>query len=286
MITVVNNKAYDDAWDRVDAAWAADPTTADAKDAAAALGPLFAFRADLMHQAIRGFGLNAPDLRPETARLAEFNAKVIKFLLTDALSGQDVGVEFTRNGNVFSGGRRYEAAVTKASLSDAEIARSGIFRFDVDHETGGMDIIFMTFDGKPAHLKVAPAFALQAEIVGKTPDASLAVMRARADSVGLGALAQQIIDVSERSGATGSALSRLLSSNARQAAGDVALMKAYLATPHKAADEAANWKNRADDMRTLVESMLRRLSGEPALHRLQGPVLIAVGVGQLLAKVA
>lgn len=254
------------------------------KDIAVGFGHVFAARIDTLHQAMRAFGLTAPDLQYDPVRFHEAVPRGFKFSLVNAADGKEVIVEIIRNGSIFMGGRRYDANLSRLALSDAEIANSGIFRIDVDHAEHSAEITFMTFDAKPAFISLHPNRPLEPHFEGNIPSSALAVLNNRSGNATLGGLAKAALVRLETSGKLGGFLSKMLNGETRQAHADQAVLNGYLAGDISAAAELQGWKSRPRDMAALTDVLMRWL---PADRQGQGPsrisALVAIGIGKFLA---
>lgn len=266
-------------------ALAVEPTSDLVQAIGQSFGHVFASRIDSLHQAIRAFGLPAPDLNIDPVRFVDATPKAFKFALTNAADGKEVMVEIIRNGSIFMGGRRYDANMSRLALSDSEIANTGIFRVDVDHQDHTAEITFMTFDTKPARIALDPKRPLEPLIEGNIPDSALTVLNAR--SVTLGDLAAIVRKQIETSGQLGGFFARLFNGQTRQAHADLQILSSYLAGEHSAASEIKGWREHPQDLARTAEILVRRL---PANGLGLGPslvsALVTIGVGKFLAAKA
>jgi|GEM_PF-2467635 len=266
-------------------ALAFDPASDEVRSIATAFGTLFAARIDALHQAMRAAGLSAPDLQMEPVHFIEATEKAFKFSLTDIATGKDVNVEIIRNGSIFLGGRRYDATMARLALSDAEIARTGIFHIDVDHTEHSAEITFMTFDTKGARIRVHPSNPLDPVFEGKIPSSALDILKSRAEGATLAGLCRQGIKRIEASGQLGGFLKKKLSASCRQAHDDLDLLQAYCGKDATSAAEAKAWKDSPDAMSKIVDVLLRWL---PANGLCQGAsqvsLLANIGVSKFLAS--
>lgn len=266
-------------------ALAVEPGSDLVKDIALSFGHVFAARIDSLHQAMRAFGLPAPDLQYDPVKFYEAVPRGFKFSLINATSGQEANVEIIRNGSIFLGGRRYDANLSRLALSDAEIANTGIFRIDVDHDEHSAEITFMTFDAKPARIGMHPKKLLEPEIEGNIPDSALSVLNARAEAITLGGLAKIAKTRIEASGKLGGFFAKLLNAETRQAQGDLDVLNAYLSGDVSAKAEIQGWKSRPQELSKVAEVLMRWL---PQDRQGQGPsqisALVSVGVGKFLAS--
>lgn len=269
---------YAAAWGRMSAVMA-DPDSGDVGAAALALAPLFANRIAAMHAAMRGVGLTAVQLHPHAKPLIEANAKVVKLAFDDG-AGRDVTVELAANGNAFLAGRRYDAAISRVSLSDAEIARTGILRVEADRENDRIVITFLTFDGKQARLRVVPAQPFAPEVEGNIPEASIAWFRNRPETASLAALTRPAMTIAEGKGATKGFFARLFDGAARQAHADYVLLENYRVA---VAAEEDNWRKRPQEMQQVAEAVIRQFSNLHDGNAMLTSCLIAIGAGRVLA---
>jgi hypothetical protein len=252
---------------------------------AQSFGHVFAARIDSLHQAMRAFGLAAPDLQYDPVKFYEASPRGFKFSLINAANGQEVTVEVIRNGSIFMGGRRYDANLSRLALSDAEISNTGIFRIDVDHDEHSAEITFMTFDAKPARIGMHPKKLLEPEIEGNIPESALSTLGARLESVTLGGLAKVAQKRIETSGKLGGFFAKLLNGETRLAHADLAILTAYLSGDLSSKAEVQGWKARPQELSKLAEVLMRWL---PQDRQGQGPsrvsALVSVGVGKYLAS--
>jgi len=255
------------------------------KAIAQSFGHVFAARIDSLHQAMRAFGLPAPDLQYDPVRFHDATPRGFKFSLVNAATGEDVTVEIIRNGSIFMGGRRYDANLSRLALSDAEISNTGIFRIDVDHVEHSAEVTFMTFDAKPARIALHPKHALQPEFEGNIPNSALSVLGNRPESITLGGLAKLAQKRIEASGKLGGFFAKLFNGETRQAYADLQILTTYLAGDVSTKAEVAGWKSRAQDQSRVAEVLMRWL---PANRLGQGPsqvsALVSIGVSKFLAE--
>jgi len=274
---VAEDAAYTGAWARLRAVLDAESADLAAVAAAAPDFPaLVAARFDTLHQALRGLGLAAPDLAIEGARYAELAKTAVRLVLTDRATGREVTVDVTRsNGNAFLSGRRYESALTRVSLSDAEIAATSVLRLDVDHAAGMVLVTFMTLDARPCRLVFLGEAPDRPRLEGTLPPAALTLFRKRQALSALAVLAQRAQALAEADGALRPFVKRLFSRRARIGRRDWRLL-----APVAAARAAVPLDRPLD--RPLAEVLLRRLTVEdPGKRSLLVHALVAFGVGAL-----
>lgn len=282
--TAPRDEDYKTAWERLNQIWGEEAPTDEAKSLAARLAPLFIDRIDELHQVMRPFGLSAPDFRGQSPKIVDMTPKVIKLVAADQGAGnREVSLEIARNGRAFSSGRRYDAHQSRAELSDAEIARTGVYRLDLDRGRDVITVVFMTFDGKPSRIVADCHQPLSPMIEGKTPDTAVDVLRARPDSESLAEFARLAIEATERSGTAKGFFKLLFSGVARQARGDVKALTTYCASGAGAASEAEAWARDATGIGRVAQSLVRRIKGEAALALLLRPVTAAIATGKTLA---
>jgi hypothetical protein len=271
-----------------DYAFALAPDGDEVRQLAADLGLEFARRIDALHQAMRSFGLPAANLRHVLGRVDKVGEKFIKILLPDIQPGgaedKDAGVEVIRNGNIFLSGRRYEPSLSKVVLSDAEIARTGLFRVEVDHETNGVTAYLMTDDGRVAHIMLNPTNPLEPVIEGRLPNSAFEILSKRSETLTLSAVVKDTITEINTNGGSLGLFARLFSGKARQNHSDLALLTAFAQGPGGSAREIEAWSTKAEATRAVAAAALRHLPSDPPDH--QGDTLrralIAIGVGQVL----
>ncbi|HVI51595.1 MAG TPA: hypothetical protein VM661_10325 [Candidatus Sulfotelmatobacter sp.] len=266
-------------------ALAIEPDSQLIKDIAQSFGHIFAARIDTLHQAMRAFGLPAPDLQYDPVRFHEATPRGFKFSLVNAADGKEVAVEIIRNGSIFMGGRRYDANLSRLALSDAEISNTGIFRIDVDHVEHSAEITFMTFDAKPAFISLHPSRPLAPQFEGNIPDSALTVLNARTEAATLGGLARSALKRIETSGKLGGFFAKLFNGETRQAHADLAALTSYLAGDISAKAEIQGWKSRPQDLSRVAEILMRWLpANRQGLGLSQVSALVSIGVGKFLAE--
>jgi hypothetical protein len=266
---------YAKAWGRLRDAHTEGQTLETVTAAATAVLPLVAARISALHEALRGLGLPAVELRDDSAHLTGVTDKVVQLAFQDT-TDRNITLDLAWNGNAFLAGRRYESSLSRVSLSDAEIARTAILRVDIDRAKSSITVTFLTLDGKDARIHIDATHPLAPEVEGKIPDISWDVLRAHAS---LSDLCSQAIACAQRAGALKGFLSRLMDDTARQARSDLNLLSSYLADKQNSGPDAAPHL-----LRQLAEAVIRRLSadpetGEPLLVR----ALIIIAIGQIPA---
>ncbi len=276
-----HDDAYAESWGRLHDALDQGLDVAAIARAAADFPALAAARITTLHQALWALGLPGVALQGESGRLAAVSDKFITLAFADS-AGREVTMEIGRNGSAFLGGRRYEASLSRVSLSDAEIARTSILRVDIDRSHGAVILTFLTFDGHPARLRMEAARPADPVSEGSIPDAAYATIKARPAAASLAEMARLAIAAGERSGAGKGFWQRLVDGAARRAHADLGTLAAYCASPSTIADEGGNWAQRPEVMRQVAEALVRRLSIERDGTIVVG-ALVAAGIGRLLA---
>lgn len=274
-------KAYSDTWQQLADRLKDGAEAAEIAPLAARLAPLFIARVNPLHAAMRGMGLPAPTLEEAATALVEANQKFARLGFRDPAGQRDVTADFAVNGNAFHGGRRYEALATRIDLSDAEIARTGVLR--VESTGGAIVITLLTFDGRPAKLKVDPAAPLAPQLEGKVPDAALALFRNRPNEAGLGALVASAAEAARKRGAGKGFFGRLFDGVARQAAADLAVLEGYLHGGAEVAAEEEKWRQQPQVLRQVAQAALRQLSGGSEGQEMVIRLLVVVAIGQVLS---
>ncbi len=274
--------AYADCWSRLQDALDQGTGVEGAVAAAADFPAIVAARLAALHNALWALGLPAADLGEESGRLAAVSEKFVTLTFADA-AARETKMEMARNGSAFLGGRRYEAALSRVSLSDAEIARTSILRVDIDRSHGAVIVTFLTLDGRPARLRMEAAHPGTALVEGRIPEAAHQTMKARPDSASLAEPARVAIAATERREAGKGFFHRLFDGAARRAHADLRILAEYCASPCRSADESGNWAQRPEAMRQVAEALVRRLSAEgAAASATLVRALVAAGIGSLL----
>ena len=252
--------------------------------AAKAFAPLAGARIAALHEALRGLGLSAVEPCEDTIHVVGVTEKVVQIAFEDKATKQDIKLDIAWNGNAFLAGRRYEASLSRVSLSDAEIARTSILRVDIERAHAAMTITFLTLDGRDARIRIDAGQPLDPKMEGKLPKASIETLLARPPTASLAALSELAMKSAERAGSGKGFLARLMDGRARQARADLEIMSGYLAEKTDTKAEIEGWKQKPDALRQLSESILRRLSeddevGAPVLVR----AITVIAVGRILA---
>ena len=239
--------------------------------AAKAFAPLVGARIAALHEVLRGLGLSAVEPCEKTIHVVGITEKVVQLAFEDLGTKQEIKLDIAWNGNAFLAGRRYEASLSRVSLSDAEITRTSILRVDIDRTHAALVITFLTLDGRDARIHVDAARPLDPKVEGKVPKASIETLLSRPPTASLAALSSLAMEAAERAGAGKGFLARLMNGSARQAHADLTTMSSYLAQKPDTKAEIEGWKQAPDSQRILAEAILRRLSGD---SQIEAPVLI------------
>ena len=239
--------------------------------AAKAFAPLVGARIAALHEVLRGLGLSAVEPCEKTIHVIGITEKVVQLAFEDLGTKQEIKLDIAWNGNAFLAGRRYEASLSRVSLSDAEITRTSILRVDIDRTHAALIITFLTLDGRDARIHVDATHPLDPKVEGKVPKASTQTLLSRPPSASLAALSSLAIEAAERAGAGKGFLARLMDGSARQAHADRTTMSNYLAQNPDSKAEIEGWKQTPDVQRALAEAILRRLSAD---SQIEAPVLI------------
>jgi len=271
---------YAAAWAKLRDAHTEGQAPASIAAAATECLPLVTTRIAVLHEALRGLGLPAAELGKNTVRLVGMTDKAVQLAFRDT-TNQEVNLDLAWNGNAFLTGRRYEASLSRVSLSDAEIARTAILRIDVDRLKSIITVTFLSPDGRDARIHVDASQPFDPKVEGKVPEVSRDVLKTHASLADLCRLA---IGCAERAGAEKGFFSRLLDSKASQARSDLRVLSAFLAENRDADAERAAWGQHPHLLRTVAEAIIRRLSDDPEI---QAAVLIralvVIAVSQILA---
>lgn len=252
--------------------------------AAAALLPLVTARIAALHEALAGLGLPVAEIREDTARVIGITEKVVQIAFLDTAGNREINMDLTWNGHAFLAGRRYEASMSRVSLSDAEIARTAILRVDIDRAGACVVITFLTLDGRDARIRINARQPFDPIVEGVVPQAALEALGNRPATASLAHLCRNAAACAERAGANKGFFSRLLDGPARQARADFDILSAYLAGQPDAKSEPDKWSQSPQVLKHAAEALIRRLSLDGQIEAVRLiRVLIVVAVGRILA---
>ena len=275
---------YAAAWSKLHDAHSNGAPAEITSQAATALVPLVTARIAALHEGLAGLGLSAADIREDSARLVGITEKVVQIAFFDTASNREINMDLTWNGHAFLAGRRYEASMSRVSLSDAEIARTSILRLDIDRAGACIVVTFLTLDGRDARIRIDARHPFDPIVEGVVPQAALQVLGDRPATASLAHLGQMAAACAERGGAGKGFFSRLLDGKASQARTDLDRITAYLAGQHAAKGEPTAWSQSPQVMKQLSESLIRCLSIDSQTEAVcLVRALIIVAVGQALA---
>ncbi|MBI3446687.1 MAG: hypothetical protein HY055_15335 [Magnetospirillum sp.] len=275
---------YNAAWARLRAAHDEGQPAEAIAAAAAGFVPMVAARVTALQEGLRGLGLPAAEPKPNTLRLVSVTDKVLQFAFRDIASDKETNLDLAWNGNAFLAGRRYEASLSRVSLSDAEIARTSLLRIDIDRINTSVIVTFLTLDGRDARIHMDARAPLEPVLEGIIPQASRDSLRTRPEAATLAALCRQADQCADRAGASKSFFARLLDGQARQARADHEALDAYLSQAADPAMEIDSWTKTPHLTRLAAKAMIQRLSADreteaPTLIR----ALVVVGISKALS---
>jgi hypothetical protein len=248
---------------------------------------LVAARLQPLHQALRGLGLTAPDLADQGQRLVAVTETYVRLQFIDrAAQGREIVLDVTRNGNAFLSGRRYESALSRVSLSDAEIAATSILKIDIDRDNGVLVVTFMTFDGRPARIVFRPTQPSDPLVEGTIPPLALDSLRRNGHREELRHLIRVALETAERDGASSGFFRRLANRQVRRAYADRRILDSLKAAIADAAPGAEVGPPAPATLDRMTETLLHRLSAEgEAGELLAVRALVAIGVHRLMGEV-
>jgi len=282
-----DNQAFAESWQKVHSAIEAGAPLESVVSVAPDFPAQVAHRVRPLHQALCGLGLTAPDLADQGQRLVAVTETYVRLQFVDrAAQGREIVLDVTRNGNAFLSGRRYESALSRVSLSDAEIAATSILKIDIDRDKGVLVVTFMTFDGRPARIVFRPTQPSEPLVEGTIPPLALDSLRGNGHRKELRHLLRVAVEATERDGASSGLFRRLVNRQVRRAYADRRVLdslEAAIADPSPGAEAGRHVPATLDRM---TETLLRRLSTEGEAGELLAiRALVAIGVHRLMGEI-
>lgn len=282
-----DSQAFAESWKKVHSAIEAGAPLESVVSAAPDFPAHVAHRLRPLHQALCGLGLTAPDLADEGQRLIAVTETYVRLQFIDrAARGREITLDVTRNGNAFLSGRRYESALSRVSLSDAEIAATSILKIDVERDNGVLVVTFMTFDGRPARVVFRPTQPADPLVEGTIPSLAIEALRRNGHREQLRDLIRVAVETAERDGASSGLFRRLANRQVRRAHADRGLLESLAGAITGAGSGADKGEAVPAALDRMSETLLQRLSAKGTDGELLAVrALVAIGVHRLIGEI-